>query len=305
MILSSWRDTTKKQYTSYIQRWILFCTKHSLNVSSTDVLHVLDFLTMLFHEGLAYSALNTARSALSSFLGVNDTEPVGSHSLVVRFMKGVARTRPALPRYHCIWDVNVVLDMFRMQPLVEFLSLYDLTLRTVTLLALVSAQRCQTLHMLDLDYIVASDDSYSFTVHGDFKQSRLGHNVLHVNLPAYAQDCRLCIVHTLSVYIERTKTLRSSPKLFVSTLKPHGPVSKDTISRWVKASLVIAGIDTAVFKPHSTRAASTSAAQRKGVSLPEIINVAGWSNATTFAKFYNKPLQTDSSNNFAEAILRN
>ena len=44
---------------------------------------------MLFHEGLAYSALNTARSALSSFLGVNDTEPVGSHSLVVRFMKGV------------------------------------------------------------------------------------------------------------------------------------------------------------------------------------------------------------------------
>ena len=71
---------------------------------------------------------------------------------VVRFMKGVARTRPALPRYHCIWDVNVVLDVCRMQPLVEFLSLYDLTLRTVTLLALVSAQRCQTLHMLDLDY---------------------------------------------------------------------------------------------------------------------------------------------------------
>ena len=72
MILSSWRDITKKQYTSYIQRWILFCTKHNLNVFSTDVLHVLDFLTMLFHEGLAYSAINTARSA-SSFLGVNDT----------------------------------------------------------------------------------------------------------------------------------------------------------------------------------------------------------------------------------------
>ena len=121
MILSSWRDTTKKHYTSYIQRWILFCSKHNLNVFSTDVLRVLDFLTMLFHEGLAYSAINTARSALSSFLGVNDTEPVGSHSLIVRFMKGVARTRHALPRYHCIWDVNVVLDMFRMQPLAEFL----------------------------------------------------------------------------------------------------------------------------------------------------------------------------------------
>ena len=49
------------------------------------------------------------------------------------------------------------------------------------------------------------------------------------------------------MYIERTKTLRSSPKLFVSTVKPHGPVSKDTISRWVKASLMIAGIDKALF----------------------------------------------------------
>ena len=198
----------------------------------------------------------------------------------------------------------MVLDMFRMQPLGEFLSLYDLTLRTVTLLALVSAQRCQTLHMLDLDYMVASDDSYSFTVQGDFKQSRLGHNVLHVTLPAYVRDCRNCIVQTLSVYIERTKTLHSSSKLFVSTVKPHEPVSKDTISRWVKASLRIAGIDTSVFKPHSMRAAATSAAQRKGVLLIEIINVAGWSNATTFAKFYDMPLQSDSNSNFAEAILR-
>ncbi len=87
MILSSWRDTTKKQYTLYIQQWILFCTNHNLNVFSTDVLHVLDFLTMLFHEGLAYSAINTAMSALSYFLGMNDTEPVGSHSLIVRFIK--------------------------------------------------------------------------------------------------------------------------------------------------------------------------------------------------------------------------
>ena len=67
----------------------------------------------------------------------------------------------------------------------------------------------------------------------------------------------------LSVYIERTTTIRSSSKLFVSTVKPHGPVSKDTISRWVKASLRLAGIDTAVFKPHSTRAAATSAADKK------------------------------------------
>ena len=101
----------------------------------------------------------------------------------------------------------MVLDMFRLQPLVEFLSLYDLTLRTVTLLALVSAQRYQTLHMLDLDYMVASDDSYSFTVHGDFKQSRLGHNVLHVNrIVVYA----LCIHYLFTLRGRKHYVVRPS-----------------------------------------------------------------------------------------------
>ena len=40
----------------------------------------------------------------------------------------MSRNRPSTPRYNCIWDVDVVLNMFRKQPLAEYLSLYDLTL---------------------------------------------------------------------------------------------------------------------------------------------------------------------------------
>ena len=85
---------------------------------------------------------------MSTYLGINVAEPIGAHPLVVRFMRGVSRERPTMPRYQYIWDVNVVFDMFRIQPFAQFLSLYDLTLRTVTLLALVSAQRSQTIHIL-------------------------------------------------------------------------------------------------------------------------------------------------------------
>ena len=304
LILSSWRGASKKQYASYIQRWIAFCTDRSLDIFSTDVVHVLDFLSALFNEGLAYSAINTARSALSTYLGINAAEPIWAHPLVIRFMKGVSRKRPTLPRYKYIWDVNVVLDMFRKQPFAQFLSLYDLTLRTVTLLALVSAQRGQTIHMLDLDNMTATADSYCFTVQGDFKQSRPGNNILHVILPAFESDPRICIVRTLSTYLYRTRSLRKSSKLFVSTNQPHGPVSKDTISRWIKSTLRFAGIDVSVFMPHSTRAAATSAAQRKGVNLSEILTVAGWSNATTFARFYNKPLRSVPNSSFADSILR-
>ena len=151
--------------------------------------------------------------------------------------------------------------------------------------------------------MTATDHSYSFTIQGDFKQ-RPGNNILHVTLPAFASDPRICIVRTLSTYQDRTRSLRKSSKLFVSTIEPHGPVSKDTISRWIKTTLSFAGIDVSVFMPHSTRAAATSAAQRKGVSLSEILNVAGLSNATTFARFYNKPLCSVPNSSFADSILR-
>ena len=261
-------------------------------------------MSELFNEGLAYSAINTAISYLSTFLGVAASKAIGTHPLVIRFMKGIARQRPTLPRYQYIWDVNTVLTMFRIQPLPEFVSLYDLTLRTVTLLALVSAQRCQTIHMLDLDKMLFDKDRYVFTIHDDFKHSRPGNNELNVELPAYTKDIRICIVRTLSIYLRKTKPLRKSSKLFVSVIEPHKAVSKDTIARWIKATLSMAGIDVTIFKPHSTRAAAKSAAQRQGVTLTNILRVAGWSNETTFAKFYNKPLHSDMANNFVDAILK-
>ena len=304
IIFDSWRSSTKKQYLSYIHKWILFCQKNNFDLVTTEATYVVEFLTELYSKGLTYSTINTARSALSTFLGVASSTNIGSQALVTRFMKGVARNRPTLPRYKNIWDVNLVLNVFRQQPLVEYLSLYDLTLRTVTLLALVSAQRCQSLHLLDLDCMTVLEDRYEFLLSGNFKQSRAGCETLLVSLPAFREDIRLCIFNTLTVYLNRTKSLRTGSKLFISVVKPHTAVSKDTIARWIKALLKIAGVDVNVFSAHSTRAAATSTAHRKGVAIASILQVAGWSNVQTFAKFYNKPLVLQSDTSFTDAVLR-
>ena len=142
-----------------------------------------------------------------------------------------------------------MLDMFTKQLLPEYLSLYDLSMRTVTLLALVSAQRSQSIHLLDIDNMSMEEDKFSFTLCGDFKQSRIGHETLEIILPAYQADIRLCIVRTLG----RTAPLRKSSKLFISTIQPFHQVSKDTISRWIRLTLQMAGIDVGVYKAHSTR----------------------------------------------------
>ena len=90
-------------------------------------------------------------------------------------------------------------------------------------------------------------------------------------------------------------------RLLLSYVKPYNAVSKDTLARWVKTVLSRAGIDITKFSAHSTRSASTSAAKIRGVPLEIIMNRAGWCRPSTFAKYYNKPVQTQDS--FAKGLL--
>jgi hypothetical protein len=62
-----------------------------------------------------------------------------------------------------------------------------------------------------------------------------------------------------------------------------------------------AGVDVTIFKPHITRAASTSKAKAVAVSIQEILKTAGWPSSRCFDRFYNKPVQA--KNIFSEAVL--
>ena len=59
-----------------------------------------------------------------------------------------------------------------------------------------------------------------------------------------------------------------------------------------------AGVDTTVFKPHSTRVASTSKARSCNVQLPAVMKAASWSSV------YNNPVQSQNlSDSFSYVIL--
>ena len=54
-----------------------------------------------------------------------------------------------------------------------------------------------------------------------------------------------------------------------------------------------AGIDAVNFMPHSTRAASASAAFKKAIPLETILAAAGWSAECTFVISYKKDVKED------------
>ena len=107
------------------------------------------------------------------------------------------------------------------------------------------------------------------------------------------EDELLCPVKCIYVYLaQRSKIITQNlTEFFINFGKPHHPASKDTPARWVKEVMGNSGIDTEIFKPHSTRVASNSAAYKLGMPLQEVLKRGQWSNAGTFFTYYFREIE--------------
>lgn len=88
VIFNSWRKSSQRQSWTYIKRWLQFCDSRKIDPFNPTVNNFLCFLQILFHQSLSYSAINTARSAVSSLLSLCGKENFGSHVLIKRYLKG-------------------------------------------------------------------------------------------------------------------------------------------------------------------------------------------------------------------------
>jgi hypothetical protein len=204
-------------------------------------------------------------------------------------MKGVFNQRTPTSKYTQTWDVNLVLDYFRTLPLGS-ISLKDLTIKLCMLMALTSAQRCQTLHFLDIDHMSRDrEGAYIFNLPEHVKHSRPNYKVAPLVFHPFDED-NLSVIKTLETYLLRTSQIRNNSRLFLSYIKPHKSVSTDTIGRWLKICMAKSGVNISLYKPHSTRSASVSKVNAKAVPIETIMSHVGWSSPSTFTKFYNMPI---------------
>ena len=305
LISHSWRGSTSKQYDVYIKKWTSYCGERNINPVSTSITNGVNFLASLFYEqNLGYSAINTARSALSTIFPLHNNCTFGQNHIVKRLLRGVFNQRPALPKYSYTWDVNIVLNYIKSMSSNDKLSLRDLTFKTVLLLKLLSAQRSQTLKLIKLKDLYIDEQHCVIYISSLLKQSKPGKHLKPIQFSRFSDE-RICIVSALEMYIHKTEQFRDKQEqLFLNYLPPHKEISTSILGRWIKRFLMICGVDVKIFGPHSTRAASTSAMTMAGCSIDAIMTSAGWSNAKTFQKFYNMPI-IDNVNTTADALQRN
>lgn len=246
--------------------------------------------------GIKSGSLNSIRSAIS-FFTQNSSLDLGHHSVVARCFKSFYRMRPEFPRYLVTWDVGKVLHFLASWHPPEDLTLKQLTLKTVALIALTSSDRAQTIHSIDIDHIHFGSKGLECHIPVLLKNSRRGkpaRTVLCVEWDAPELDvCNYVMAYLGRTFKFRLKAVRlgkdKPSKLFLSH-RTGKPVERASISRWIKEVLFLSGIDVTTFNAHSTRSASTSAAARCGASPEQIVKQGDWSNLGVYQHFYNREI---------------
>ena len=287
VLLRSWRTSTLEQYLVYAKLWFNFAAQGL----TPTVRNILEFLVHLHSKGYNHSQICQARSAVGAISGI---ENLGKHPDIKRLMKGLFEIKPWFPKYSCVWDVRILFNYFRSLPHQRLLPLPLLSKKLAILICILAGgQRSQTIHAISALDLVVTSEKCIIPIYCKIKQTRQGAHMKPLEFKVYLDDEKLCVIQNLAVYLERTRPFREVPQLFLSYQKPHHPVSKDTITRWVNDIMTKAGIDTGKYVTHSCRAAASSFARKRKVPLKKIIDSCGWASEATFRQHYRKKITQD------------
>ena len=166
-------------------------------------------------------------------------------------------------------------------------------------MALASASRSSEIHKLGIGNMSFCSEKNVFTLSKLTKSRQVGQNAVGIEFDKFEGNENIGNenidnVACTTAYLEKTKDLRGDEtQFFLSYIKPHKALKSCTIANWLKSLMEMAGIDISIFKPHSTRGASTSKANKYSPSIDQIISKGNWKSCKTFQKFYNRPVNAE------------
>jgi hypothetical protein len=257
----------------------------------------------MYEHGYHSNTLNTIRSALSFF--ASKSLNIGEDPTISQLFRSFYKTRPIQAKHITFWPVEKVLNLLSQWHPPATLSMKQLTLKTVALLALSSSDRGQTLHAINIEQTDIADNTVMFIINSRLKTTRrvLKPKIVkcvNTDSPTF-NVCDYILYYmnkTLGYRVAEVAKGRPKPTQLFLSWATKRPVTKQTVARWLKYVLRLAGIQQ--YAAHSYRGAGLSHAFAKGVTIDQIVQAGDWTNATTFNRFYNRP---PSSSNVPLTIL--
>ncbi len=304
---------------AYALKWSLFanwCSSRREDPRRCTIGVVLSFLQERLERRLSPSTLKVYVAAIAAHHDAVDGRSLGKHDLIVRFLRGARRLNHSWPPLMPSWDLSIVLVGLQrglFEPL-DSVELKYLSAKTALLTALTSIKRVGDLQAFSVseECLVFGPD-YSHVV----LRPRPGYvpkvpttpfrdQVVNLQaLPSEEADpalALLCPIRALCIYVDRTRSFRSSEQLLVcyGGQQKGKAVSKQRLAHWIVDAIALAYQSQGKPCPmgvraHSTRSVASSYALAHGASLADICRAAGWVTPHTFARFYSLRVEPVSS----------
>ncbi|XP_078239075.1 12S rRNA N(4)-cytidine methyltransferase METTL15 isoform X1 [Pogona vitticeps] len=309
VLLRARKPSTTLLYENKWKSFLKYTHDNSLPAVPVSLKTVLTYLLHLFEFGLSQSTMRVYLSAIMAHQPDDSpSSKLFSHPTVKKFLKGLNNMCPLQQRITPQWSLQLVLNTLIRHPFepMACIEFKFLILKTAFLVAITSAKRASELAALQADPPFIQFHSDKVTLYFDVSFLPKVVSDFHLNQPIIL----LCffkspssplehMLHTLDVrhalafYVERTKSIRKSSKLFLCFHGPNKghPASSQSIARWIVQSISLAYSLSEKTPPqhltaHSARALSTSTAFHCGTEVPDICHAATWSTPATFVKHY-------------------
>ncbi|KAG8573399.1 hypothetical protein GDO81_012391 [Engystomops pustulosus] len=319
---ASRKKVTFAIYHKIWKKFVTFCGDNPPSQSNPNILQILDFLQKGLEQGLSTSTLKVQVSALGAFCD----RPLAEHRWVKRFILASSRIRPQILRRVPTWDLKLVLDALSRPPFepLDSANIKNLTLKTTLLVAVTTARRLGEIQAISIKepYMRVLSDRIILTLDPGFipKVTSRFHRAQEITLPSFCENpstSREASWHLLDVrrivlaYIKATESWRLDNNLFIQFQgKNKGrKASKTSIARWLKLAISTCYTQQGKeiptdLKAHSTRAMSTSWAEKRGASLEQICKAATWASSSTFIKHYRLDLPCSQDLSFGRKVLQ-
>ncbi len=252
---------------------------------------MLSLLQERLEHRLSPSTLKVYVAAITAHHDAVDGRSLGKHDLIVRFLRGARRLNPPKSPLMPSWDLSIVLAGLQRGPFepLDSVELKFLSAKTALLTALTSIKRVGDLQAFSVsEECLVFGPAYSHVVlrprpvyMPKVPTKPFRDQVVNLQaLPSEEADpalALLCPVRALRIYVDRTRSFRSSEQLFVC----HGgqqkgkAVSKQRLAHWIVDAIALAYQSQGEPCPlgvraHSTRSVVSSYALAHGASLASV-----------------------------------
>ena len=154
--------------------------------------------------------------------------------LILDYLRFFYKKKLRIAKHIVYWKVEKVLRFFKSWHLVDQLSLKQLTMKTLALIAITTSERGQTLYLMNIKKMHISDNRFSFIMTNKLKTTKRA-------LKPKIVKCVNCSDPTLDVcayvksYMLETSKFRNENHndLFLSWATKK-PVTKVSLARWLK-----------------------------------------------------------------------